>query len=443
MGLSEIDIDARVRHPGERARRARARHVQHWRQEMDGAALFGGLAAMERVPRRRRAYQRLADVEARHAERFALELARASVQLPHFTPTWRTRLLLALARRFGTVSVLPRIALLERADARGYRLDDPDLAPYDEEHANALWLAEFAAFEAGEALKRLLLRGRRSVILVLGATLFAISIALARNAQLEGLFFGLLGGVLVGPVTHYLLAKGVFALAAGRVWCGWACWTAALLDQLPYRASPGWLPGRARSARFVAFSATLVLVLALALGFGYGGGSVGPDAAAWFVVGNALYWLAGIALAVALRDNRAFCKYACPVSVLLRLSTRPALVKVAGDPTSCTACVSQACLSQCPMSIGIPDYVVAGKRLLASECIMCLHCVAVCPPNTLRLSVGLDLGGVDALRERVDPVSVDPVSAGSVSVGSASADPMLSARRPGRLVRPSASPRAR
>lgn len=431
MGLTGIDNDVRVLLPGDRARRGLARHVQHWRQEMDSAALFGGLAVMERSPRRRRAYQRLADVEARHAERFALELGRAGVQLPSFTPTWRTRLLLALARRFGTVAVLPRIALLERADARGYRLDDPDLAPYDEEHANALWLAEFAAFEAGEALKRLLLRGRQSLILVLGATLFGVSVALGRNAQLEGLFFGLLSGILVGPVMHYLLAKGVFALVAGRVWCGWACWTAALLDQLPYRASPGWLPGGARRVRFVAFAATLLLVLALALGLGYGRGAVGAHAAAWFVAGNAVYWLVGVVVALALRDNRAFCKYACPVAVLLRVSTRVALVKVAGDPVACTACVSQACISQCPMSISIPDYIVAGKRLLASECIMCLHCVAVCPPNTLSMSVGFDLGGLDLLRERAEPDPAEP------------ADPVVSARRPGRLVRPQASPRAR
>ncbi|TVR96750.1 MAG: hypothetical protein EA416_00970, partial [Trueperaceae bacterium] len=128
---------------------------------MEGAALFGGLAAIERNARRRRAYVRLAEVEARHAERYARELERAGLALPPFEPSMRTRTLLTLARWFGTVAVLPRIALLERADARGYRLDDPDLAPYDEEHANAQWLAEFASFEAGEAMKRLVLRGRR------------------------------------------------------------------------------------------------------------------------------------------------------------------------------------------------------------------------------------------------------------------------------------------
>jgi polyferredoxin len=290
--------------------------------------------------------------------------------------------------------------MLERADARGYRLDDPDLAPFDEEHANAQWLAEFASFEAGEAMKRLVLRGRHVVIALVGAGLFAASLLLARNAQLEGLVFGLLGGVLVGPVTHYLLGKVAIPFGAGRVWCAWACWTAAVLDQLPYRSSPGAPRPRVRRIRYAAFAATTALVLVLALGLGYDRGAVGAHAATWFVVGNALYWLVGIVLAVRLRDNRAFCKVACPVSVILRVTARPALVKVAGDASACAECRSKACLTQCPMDVDVPSYVSSGRRVLASECIMCQHCVAVCPPNTLALTVGFDLAVDDVLRQR-------------------------------------------
>ena len=387
--------------PGRRAAGdARARYLRHWRQEMESAALFGGLAALERNARRRRAYARLAEVEARHAERFARELERAGLTLPPFEPSRRTRVLLALARRFGTVAVLPRIAMLECADARGYRLDDPELAPYEEEHANAQWLAEFASAEAGEAMQRLILRGRRFVIACVGAVLFAASVFLARNAQLEGLVFGLLGGVMVGPVTHYLLGKVAIPFGVGRVWCGWACWTAAVLDQLPYRSSPGSPRSGVRRIRYATFGATIALVLALAFGLGYDGGGVGAHAAAWFVAGNALYWLVGVVLAVRLRDNRAFCKVACPVAVLLRVTARPALVKVAGAASACVDCRSKACATQCPMDVDVPSYVSSGRRVLASECIMCQHCVAVCPPNTLTLSVGFDLAVADVLRER-------------------------------------------
>jgi ferredoxin-type protein NapH len=376
------------------------RHRQHWRDEMNSAALFAGLAATSRSARRRQAYERLAEVERGHAERFAIELARAGVTVPAFRPSWRTRLLLALARRFGTPLVLPRIAQLERADARSYEAADEAWWPTDEEHANAVWLSEFATHEATEALKRLVLRTRRIVILVLGATLFGVSLALARNVQLEGLFFGLLTGVTVGPVTHYLLGKVLAPLGLGRVWCGWACWTAAVLDQLPYRRSPGWLGPRWRRGRYVHFVLSLAVVLVLVAGFGYAGGAVGASAAGWFLVGNVVYWALGVALAVRLRDNRAFCKYACPVAVVLRQTARLALVKVSGDAASCAACDSRACVTQCPMGIAIPDYVAAGMRVLSSECITCQHCVAVCPPNTLGLSFGLDVGGHELLLDR-------------------------------------------
>ncbi|MDX2004148.1 MAG: hypothetical protein SFU83_02635, partial [Meiothermus sp.] len=42
----------------------------------------------------------------------------------------------------------------------------------------------------------------------------------------------------------------------------------------------------------------------------------------------------------------------------------------------------------------------AGRRVLSTECIQCQACVCVCPPNTLRLAAGLDVGGEDRLQER-------------------------------------------
>jgi len=384
-----------------------AHHLVHWRQEMESGALFAGLAGMERNARRRRAYLRLAEVEARHAAALASALSSAGVALPVFRPGARTRWLLALARRFGTTAVLPRIARMEARDAAAYEGFPVEGAPFAEERANASWLAGFAEEESAEAAKRLLLRVRRGVIAVVGGALFLTSLLLLRNAQLEGLWFGLLTGVFVGPVVHYALGKLVVPLVAGRVWCGWACWTAALLDQLPYRHGDGWVAGPARHVRWLHFGASLALVSALVLVFGYGGGAVGRDAAAWFLAGNVAYWIVGVALAVTLRDNRAFCKYACPVSVPLRLTARPALVKVAGDAAACRSCVSQACATVCPMDLRVPEYVAAGRRVLASECIACLQCVAVCPPNTLRLTVGCDLGGEDLRQER--PVGPRPL----------------------------------
>ncbi len=376
------------------------RDLADWRDERDGAALFAGLAAHDRSARRRKVYARLADAERRHAADAEARLRERGVAPPAYRPSWRVRVLLAWARLFGTVAVLPRVAAMEAADADAYlrRLQAEGAAvPHGEERANADALAEFARRESGEAAKRLLLKVRRLVIGVVGISLFAVSVALARNAQLEGLVFGVLTGVIVGPVTHYLLGKLAVPLAAGRLWCGWACWTAALLDQLPYDRAAGWPASQRRPWRTIHLLAVLVGVSVLVLAFGYDRGAVGSQAVVWFVVGNLAYWTLAVALGVHYRDNRAFCKLACPVAVILRTTSRPALLKLAGDPEACTACASRACNAVCPMGVDVAATVLAGARVGGGECVACLQCLAVCPPDALAPTLGFDVAGPDRL----------------------------------------------
>jgi ferredoxin-type protein NapH len=372
----------------------------HWRSEKESAALYAGLAALERSPRRRAVFRRLAELEDRHAEVWEAVLHDEGQAPTSFRPSRRTRFLLALARRVGTAAVLPRVARLEARDVHRYLAADTSGPVVDEERSTAAELAAFSQAETAEFAKRLLLRFRRIVILLVGATLFGVSLASARNVQLEGLFFGLLTGVAVGPVVHYLLGKVLVPLPLGRVWCGWACWTGALVDQLPFTRPAGWLPTVYRRGRLLHFALSFALVATLVLAIGYRGGAVGQHATVWFLVGNALYAALAVLLAFRLRDNRAFCKYACPVSVVLRITARPALVKIAGDAGACRACASKACTTLCPMDVDIPAYVSQGKRVLSTECILCGHCVAVCPPNTLGFALGFDVGGLEHLQPR-------------------------------------------
>ncbi|MDF1523345.1 MAG: 4Fe-4S binding protein [Trueperaceae bacterium] len=391
---------------------AAVRHdLADWRDERDGAALFDGLAGLDRSARRRRVYARLADAERRHAAEAEARIRAAGVVPPTHRPSWRVRALLAWARVFGAISVLPRVAAMEDADADAYlrRLDrEGAVVPHGEERANADALAEFARIESGEAAKRVLLKVRRVVIGLVGASLFAVSVALARNAQIEGLVFGVLTGVVVGPVTHYLLGKLAVPLAAGRLWCGWACWTAALLDQLPFDRGAAWPAGPRRPWRTAHLLAVVVGVAALVLAFGYDRGAVGADAVVWFVIGNLAYWTLGVTLAVRHRDNRAFCKLACPVAVILRTTSRPALLKIAGDPGACAVCASRACNAVCAMGVDVAAMVQAGARVGGGECVACLQCLAVCPPNALAPTLRFDVAGPDRLvvRERSEPGSL-------------------------------------
>jgi ferredoxin-type protein NapH len=245
---------------------------------------------------------------------------------------------------------------------------------------------------------------RRMLLILLGTSLFGA--AVFRDPQyalfqIEGLVFDLLNGVLFAAVIHYLLAKIIGPLLFGRVWCGWACWTAAVLDQLPYKRSPGRVLGNWGDLRYIHFACSVLLVTVLSLGFAYRPGSTGADAIAWFLGGNVLYYALGITLAIVLKDNRAFCKYLCPISVLLKLGARHALLKVAAEPGHC--CNERICEKVCPMDIRIADYLEQGQRVLSSECILCQACISVCPDQALTLSFGRDNTSIELLRIRDEP----------------------------------------
>jgi len=241
--------------------------------------------------------------------------------------------------------------------------------------------------------------GRRLTLFLVGLFLVGFAILMGKeNVQIEGFFFGLLTGVIQMAVIHYFIAKIVGPVLFGRLWCGWACWTVMVLDLLPFKRPSGRLPGRWGWLRYLHFGLSLALVLLLVFVVGFRDGATGPIAVAWFIVGNLAYYAIGIGLAYALRDNRAFCKYLCPVSVPLKITSRFALLKIGGEAGKCTEC--GACVKACPMDIRVNEYIKSAERVLSTECSLCQTCVTVCPQDALKLDFGFDLGGKDLLRER-------------------------------------------
>jgi ferredoxin-type protein NapH len=241
--------------------------------------------------------------------------------------------------------------------------------------------------------------GRRLTLFLVGAFLLGFAaIKGQENSQLEGFFFGLLLGVIQMGVFHYLIAKIFGPLLFGRLWCGWACWTVMVLDLLPFKRPAGRLPGRWGWLRYLHFGLSLSLVLLLVFVVGFRDGAAGTTAVIWFIVGNLAYYAIGIVLAYALKDNRAFCKYVCPVSVPLKLTSRFSLIKIGSTGKECNDC--GACVKMCPMDVRIPEYILDGKRVLSTECSLCQTCITVCAKDSLKLSFGFDLGGKDLLRER-------------------------------------------
>ena len=241
--------------------------------------------------------------------------------------------------------------------------------------------------------------GRRLTLVLIGLFLLGYAIFMGQeNVQIEGAIFGLLTGVIQMGVIHYAIAKIFGPLLFGRMWCGWACWTVMVLDLLPFKRPSGRLPGRWGRIRYLHFAISLAVVVVLVFAVGFKDGASGRIAVWWFVIGNLLYYAIGITLAYTLKDNRAFCKYVCPVSVPLKLTSRFSLIKIGRGAGQCNDC--DACEKRCPMDVRISDYILNNQRVLSTECSLCQTCITVCPQEALKLSFGFDLGRTEMLRER-------------------------------------------
>ena len=217
---------------------------------------------------------------------------------------------------------------------------------------------------------------RRVVQLLVGLyMLIYLGLICNENMQIEGFWYYLFTGVFEAATIHYAVAKIFGPLLFGRGWCGYACWTAMVLDFLPYKvpAGPrrkiGWI-------RYVTFAFSLAFVAMLFLTHA---GNMERIMFWAFLIGNILYYAVGIALAFLFKDNRAFCKYICPITVFLKPMSYFSLMRVKCDREKCISCGK--CKKVCPMDVDVTDN--SRKRKNGTECILCMECVKNCPKNAL------------------------------------------------------------
>ena len=217
---------------------------------------------------------------------------------------------------------------------------------------------------------------RRVVQLLVGLYMLVyLGLINRENMQIEGFWYYLFTGVFEAATIHYAVAKIFGPLIFGRGFCGYACWTAMVLDFLPYktRALPrkniGWI-------RYLTFALSFLFVSALFL---MKVGNLERIMFWAFLIGNLVYYLVGIALAFLFKDNRAFCKYICPVTVFLKPMSYFSLVRIRCDKTKCISCGK--CKRVCPMDVEMTDN--SRKRKNGTDCILCMECVKVCPKGAL------------------------------------------------------------
>jgi VIT1/CCC1 family predicted Fe2+/Mn2+ transporter len=185
--------------------------------EIDGAALYRVLAEVEPDPTLAGIYGRLADAEERHAALWRANIREAGGTLEPERPGWRTRVLIALARRFGPGLVLPTITGREEADRKKYAgqadARAAGLSAEEQSHARLFRAIapEGSSGVSGGVIAQLEGRHRASGGNALRAAVLGANDGLVSNASLV---MGVAGADLAG---RSILITGLAGLLAGSL----------------------------------------------------------------------------------------------------------------------------------------------------------------------------------------------------------------------------------
>lgn len=224
---------------------------------------------------------------------------------------------------------------------------------------------------------------RLAILIILPALLLFVPIVNNENFQIEGVILLILIGYFSKGVIHYAIAKVFGPLVWGRGFCGWACWTAAVLEWLPVeKGAP--IPAKYKNFRFLslALSVALPLILVFALAYDVRTHYLYKREMLWMFAGNLVYYLTAIPLAFALRDRRAFCKVACPVALVMKVPASFSLIRRRPTGNACLRC--GRCTAACPMDIDVMACISQGKPIKDTECILCHECTAACPAGAIK-----------------------------------------------------------
>jgi ferredoxin-type protein NapH len=236
--------------------------------------------------------------------------------------------------------------------------------------------------------------GRRlSILMISPVFLVFLGLLQRENLQLEETVFYITAGWFSRVLIHYAIAKILGPFIWGRGFCGWACWTAGVLEWLPIEDNKA-VPVKYTYFRYLAFAISIAVPLVF-IYYGYDyfnlhlkGDSSGLFQTAkfhqliWFLAGNGIYYALAVPLAFAFKKKRAFCRIVCPVSLVMKIQTRFSLVKRRPSDAICIEC--EICNRNCPMDINVMDYIRKKKNISSTECIICGMCINVCPVGAIK-----------------------------------------------------------
>lgn len=194
-----------------------ARYRENWQGEIDSISLYTALSQFEKNRAIAKVYAKLASVEEKHAQFWEKRITEAGGAVPKRSPSFRSRALSFLARKFGSRFILPAVTMMEKTDKTSYHTQPESRhtnLPSDERsHARLLSAISDTSKAGMEGMSLAKLEGRHRAIggNALRAAVLGANDGLVSNLSL---IMGVAGANL--PASSILVA-GLAGLLAGAI----------------------------------------------------------------------------------------------------------------------------------------------------------------------------------------------------------------------------------
>ncbi len=188
-------------------------YLENLTDERNSAALYRALAEAEKNSKIAEVYRRLAATEEAHADTWAEKLKAANVAVPSFKPSWRTRILIWAAHRFGPGAVLPSMTAMEQRGDRSYLQQGAPTGMARQERSHALLLGTITQTMRGgmEGAALAQLEGRHRSA---GGNALRAAVLGASDGMLSDLSL-VMGVAGAQAATQTILLTGIAGLLAG------------------------------------------------------------------------------------------------------------------------------------------------------------------------------------------------------------------------------------
>lgn len=186
-----------------------------YQDERASTLLYTTMAEVEKDPRLAEVYQRIARTEEHHAEKWAQRAKEAGITLEEYKPSWRTRMLITLGKRFGPQMILPTIQGMEQSGTKQYSEMENSMGMTADEQSHARLMDVVSRTVRGgvegSVVMQLEGRHRSTGGNALRAAVMGANDGLVSNLSLV---MGVAGATLTG---NNVLIAGIAGLLAGSI----------------------------------------------------------------------------------------------------------------------------------------------------------------------------------------------------------------------------------